>query len=63
MAYLTDRLEEFRHKLMHHRQQMRLAELRAELEIAQNDCAALGAHIGELIRMKTELEHDIERAS
>lgn len=61
MAYLTDRLEAFRHQLMHKRQQLRLAEIKAELEIAQQDCAALGAHIGELIRTKTELETELMR--
>ena len=44
-----------------YKQQMRLAELKYELEQAQEDCAALGAHIGRLIQKKTELETELMR--
>ena len=43
------------------RQQMRLERIQAELEHAQSDCAALGAHIGWLIAKKTELETELMR--
>jgi hypothetical protein len=43
------------------KQQMRLETIRSELEQCQEDCAALGAHIGWLIQRKTELETEINR--
>lgn len=49
------------HRWDQQKQQMRLAELQAELEIAQEDCAALGAHIGELVRKKQALETEMQR--
>jgi hypothetical protein len=51
----------FGHALQRKKQQWRLQHIQAELEQAQSDCAALGAHIGWLIAKKTELETELMR--
>lgn len=51
----------FGHALQRKKQQWRLQHIQAELEQAQSDCAALGAHIGWLIAKKTELETELNR--
>lgn len=51
----------FGHALQRRKQQWRLQHIQAELEQAQSDCAALGAHIGWLIQRKTEIETELNR--
>jgi hypothetical protein len=61
MSYLLDRIELWRHNQTHRRQQIKLAELSAELEIALEESAALAIHIGELNRLRAEIQNEVHR--
>jgi hypothetical protein len=61
MSYLLDRIELWKHQKAHRRQQIKLAELSAELEIAMEESAALAIHIGELNRLRAEIQNEVHR--
>jgi hypothetical protein len=61
MSYLLDRIELWKHNQRHRRQQIKLAELSAELEIAMEESAALAIHIGELNRLRAEIQNEVHR--
>ena len=61
MSYLLDRIELWKHNQRHRRQQIKLVELSAELEIAMEESAALAVHIGELNRLRAEIQNEVHR--
>jgi len=61
MSYLIDRIELWKHNQRHRRQQIKLAVLSAELEIAIEESAALAVHIGELNRLRAEIQNEVHR--
>jgi|688.fasta_scaffold1606944_2 hypothetical protein len=61
MSYLLNRIEAWKHNQRHRREQIKLAELSAELEIAMEESAALAIHIGELNRLRAEIQNEMHR--
>lgn len=61
MNSIFNRIEAWKHNQRHRREQIKLAEISAELEIAMEESAALAIHIGELNRMRAEIQNDLHR--